>query len=295
MTDFLANTKTDSSKQLINYEYEYYELPENYSIYRGDNSLTLGSRFNNKRPLFFGTSEAAVKQYGMAFEIKTDRIYKLLAIDNQDTIDNIYDSIDEDIDIDEDQKSDLQKILNRNYGRTSGIRDSINESDVRLSKYLCKKGFDGYAIKQLKTDAGGFFHEEGMICEPASLQIHKQLTPETERRGKLEEQNIRQHSESLKDSRKKRQPNSSLFGSPAKSIRSLFESPVKSISNSLFADSPEPESIRRSYDSPVKSNRSLFPDSPDKTPPKRRNGGKRSRKMKSKKTKQIKSRKNKKH
>jgi hypothetical protein len=279
MTDFLANTKTDSSKELINYEYEYYELPKDYSIYRGDNSLTLGSRFNNKRPLFFGTSEEAVEQYGMAFEIKTDHIYKLLALDNQATIDNIYDSIDEDTDIDEDTKSDLQKILNRNYGRTSGIRDSINESDVRLSKYLCKKGFDGYAIKKLKTDAGGLFHEEGMICEPMSLQIARQLTPETERAGKLEEQNIREHAESLKQSRKKRPPNNSLFGSP-----------VKSISNSLFADSPEQESTSiRSYESPVKSKR-LFYDSP---PPKK--GGKRSRKMKSKKTKQIKSRKNKKH
>jgi hypothetical protein len=278
MTDFLANTKTDSSKELINYEYEYYELPKDYSIYRGDNSLTLGSRFNNKRPLFFGTSEEAVKQYGMAFEIITDRIYKLLALDNQDTIDNIYDSIDEDIDIDEDTKYDLQQILTRNYGRTSGIRDSKNESDVRLSKYLCKKGFDGYAIKQLKTDAGGLFHEEGMICEPASLQIHKQLTPEKERAGKLEEQNIRKHSESLKQSRKKRPiyedededklPNISLFGStPVKKVPSIsFESPVKQVPSISF-----------------------------ESPPPRKRGGKRSRKMKSKKTKQIKSRKNQKH
>jgi len=196
MSDLGSTLTSDETDGLY-----YYVLPEGFSLYRGDNSMTLETTFNNKttfnnrRPLFLGTKSEAVEQYGMVFELKTDKEYKLLALDEANTMKMIY----------EDAPDYIQTILERNYGygKKKKIRNSVNDKDVELSNYLCDMGFDGYAITSMETDFGGSFHEEIMICRPRTLRIIDQITDEIHRDRLMEEERLRKLGETMKEGRRK--------------------------------------------------------------------------------------------
>ena len=142
-----------------------------------------------------GTKSEAVEQYGMVFELKTDKKYELLALDEANTMKMIY----------EDAPDNIQTILERNYGygKKKKIRNSVNDKDVELSNYLCDMGFDGYAITSMETDFGGSFHEEVMICRPRTLRIIDQITDEIHRGRLMEEERLRKLGETMKEGRKK--------------------------------------------------------------------------------------------
>jgi hypothetical protein len=74
---------------------------------------------------------------------------------------------------------EIKTILERNYGHDSGFRDSIGEKDSEFSKYICSKGFDGYAIYTMKTRTGGRFHSEFMICDTTSMETVERVTTES--------------------------------------------------------------------------------------------------------------------
>ena len=147
----------------------YYILPSNFSIYRGDTSIDKKSfSFPNNTPFFFGTNVEEVEQYGIVFEFRTTREYKLIAIDNFQTQQRLY----------KNATPDIQQILKKNYGySTSGIqtRDSVSAKDIAFSNYLCKQGYDGYAINDMDTDLDKF-HQEIVICSPQTIQLVKQIT-----------------------------------------------------------------------------------------------------------------------
>lgn len=147
----------------------YYILPSNFSIYRGDTSIDKNSfSFPNNVPFFFGTNVEEVEQYGIVFEFKTTREYKLIAIDNFQTQQRLY----------KNAPSDIQDILKRNYGyspRGIQTRDSVSAKDIAFSNYLCKEGYDGYAINEMDTDLDRF-HQEIVICSPQTIQLVKQIT-----------------------------------------------------------------------------------------------------------------------
>jgi hypothetical protein len=145
----------------------YYILPAGNNLYRGDDQMSTDSKFIDKYT-YFGTNKDSVEQYGKVFKIQGGREYKLLALDNEDTINAIYENAPEIIQI----------ILERNYGYNNKIRISTPVSDNKLSAYLCEKGYDGYAISTMKTDFGGVFHKEVMICNPSGLEIVEQITGE---------------------------------------------------------------------------------------------------------------------
>ena len=158
----------------------YYFIPKDFPIYRGDTTIDANSfYFLANTPFFFGTNVEEVEQYGIVFEFKTTQEYKLLAIDNFETLQMLYKKAND--------YPDIQQILKRNYGYDiSGIkiRDSIAEKDITLSKWLCEHGYFGYGINKMKTELG-IFHQEIMICNAETVQLVKQITTDQKKIQKL--------------------------------------------------------------------------------------------------------------
>ena len=251
----------------------YYVIPTGFSIYRGDTSIDPNYfRFSANTPFFFGTNIEEVEQYGIVFEFKTTQEYKLVAIDNFETLRMLYQKAYD--------SPNIQQILKRNYGYTElGIkmRDSISEKDITLSKWLCENGYSGYAINNMKTEMG-IFHQEIMICNAESVQLVRQITTDATQiqRYRDKEQMVKM-GKSMDMNRKKKR-----FGDDN--------------SNSFVPKF-------NYYDNNEKQGMSLFnyDDTPPTTPKKINFGGKnkktktrkqkRTRKTRTKKTKRIKTRK----
>lgn len=143
--------------------YHVYTLPKGTTLYRGF------PRVRGRNPVrddfhFVTTNQLAASKYGVPFPLVTDREYKLLAMDHEDTLNRLYASA----------PRPIRHILDTNYGHgTMGSRDSVFDNDVTFSKYLCKLGHDGYATRKMENrDAGrADFHEELMFCDTSQLQI----------------------------------------------------------------------------------------------------------------------------
>jgi hypothetical protein len=188
----------------------YYIIPAGTRLFRGDIPP------NYKRPLdhitgpvFFGQTANGVLQYGIPFEFVTNSEIRLLALDK--SMKQIYDNAlaDHETLIDgEPAKEVIPSILNRNYGYSSGIRNSANAADTILTKYICEK-YSGYATNFMTTDANGKFHREIVICDKNRVDFVKKLT---EVNGKtvdenaiIEEQNLRKVAQQVADARAKAQ------------------------------------------------------------------------------------------
>ena len=250
----------------------YYIVPNDASLYRGDNNIFRdGGIETHKIPdkiYFFGANAEDVDQYGIVYEFTPDREYKLLALDDDTTMNVLYLN----------SSPEIQTILTENYGYNSSTskstkkRDSVLAKDMKLSIYLCNKGYDGYATNDMQTDTGDF-HKEIMICHPQNLLITRMVTPENKIPGKLADSQARKDKrDRAEEKNKKRRPMSSptsspttspptrsksaglfgtdespqgngLFGSPAKKSKGLFASPTKK-SKGLFG-SPTKKSKRR--------------------------------------------------
>ena len=135
---------------------------------------------------FFGVKDISPEyissyenEYGIIYEFITTRDYKLLALDDMETQRQIY----------RDAPERIQSILRTNYGYNEEgnplKRTSTNDADRELSKYLCGKGYEGYAIKNMVTDFGGEFHPEFMFCNIDGIQYVKQITTDEERINSL--------------------------------------------------------------------------------------------------------------
>ena len=205
----------------------YYFIPSGFSIYRGDttfynnlvnsNSNTL---FLPNTPFFFGTNIEEVEAYGVVFEFKTTQEYKLLAIDDFNTLQILYNNSS--------AYPDIQKILKKNYGyNVSGItiRDSVAEKDITFSKWLCEKGYSGYAINNMKIDIG-MFHQEIMVCHAESIVLVKQITTD---KKKIQEYKDEQQMVNMKksmDMKRKRIENEPSVFNYDKSVSSFnYDSP----------------------------------------------------------------------
>jgi len=245
----------------------YYNLPINSILYRGDNSIydKINHRerieFTDKSFTFFAIDPYSAEEYGIVFEFKTRKEYNLVALDNSETIERLYQSA----------PANIQTILGKNYGyvgTTSAdiIRNSESKQDKQLSKYLCDLGYDGYATNTMATEMGGTFHKEVMICHPQNITFIRQITTDFRQvdsmltKNKLRELNVmrkkpRRYDNDDNDDNDS-PPNFFAMG------EGLFQSPEKENHNN------SPIQINESlYESPVKQN--LF-DSPP------RRGGRRS-------------------
>ena len=183
----IENLKTETDENGI----KYYKIPIGYKLFKAtrevnekNNRITL---VNNK-PYFFGEYnmdpdyiKSYEELYGIIYKFETEREYKLLALDDYNTIKYIYDNIP-------DNKPDIKKILRENYGcdEKNKNRNSIGENDAELSKYLCnlisKQGnkiYEGYATKTMTTDFGGTFHPEYMICDVTNIKCNGRITTDS--------------------------------------------------------------------------------------------------------------------
>jgi len=185
-----------------------------------------------------GYIEDYEEEYGVIFEFVTTREYKLLALDDQATQEKLYETA----------PPSIQDILERNYGFETGVRDSQSDPDRDLSMYLCKQGYDGYAIQSMRTDMGGTFHPEFMICDVGGIQYVGQITPPNRAQRIIDEAKMRRISDQTMLNRKKGR----LSFSPAATT-----SPLQRVkSNSLFEDD-ENVSPPNAYRSPMSPPRSF--------------------------------------
>jgi hypothetical protein len=162
---------------------KFYQFPIGYPLFKASkyiNPLKPGITLELNTPYFFGLKNmndtyisSYEKEYGVIFEFKLLTPYKLLALDDPTTLAKLYET----------SPVNIQQILKSNYGFKSdflstnfGKRFSVENSDKELARYLCKIGFQGYAIYKMETDFGGTFHPELLICNCIGIKFVKQIT-----------------------------------------------------------------------------------------------------------------------
>jgi hypothetical protein len=147
----------------------YYIVPEGLTLFKATKKYDIrrkGLKLDPTGSYFFGVKnmhpqyiKSYEQEYGIIFEFKTNREYKLLALDNKSTQKHIH----------EIATPEIQEILKTNYGydenKDTLLRDSTSTNDIKLSRFLCENGYHGYAIHNMKTHLGGVFHDELMICK----------------------------------------------------------------------------------------------------------------------------------
>jgi hypothetical protein len=181
-----------------------YSLPAGSTIYRGD--MMIYDKIRRGEPVrfdshfvFFSVSPEIVEEYGVVLEFSTTRDYTLLALDNKETLGNLYMNA----------PPNIQSILERNYGysptRDSILRYSVSKNDKQLSQYLCDLGYDGYATNTMSTDEGGQFHKELMICRPESIEFVGQVTTdETQIRSMEDALKMRDMGKEMREKRRRK-------------------------------------------------------------------------------------------
>lgn len=179
----------------------YYIIPPNYPLFKATKTLRKGDILSlasnklyffglkNMNPSYIDEYEA---EYGVIFEFRTKKEYKLVALDDQGTVNTLYQSAPENI----------QMILRRNYGYGTGIRYSDSGKDRELSLYICSLGKDGYAVHGMPTEGGGTFHTELMICKSEGVEYVGQVTDEMRIEGIIERGKIEQLGKRMEESRR---------------------------------------------------------------------------------------------
>ena len=183
--------------------FKYYNIPVNYPLFKATKTF-----FDDKRTLtlqpnklyFFGIKDITPSYiedyeelYGVIFEFKTTKHLRLLALDDPDTMSQLY----------ENAPSNIKIILERNYGYFTGIRDSVPGPDDEFSKYICSLDKQGYSIFNMATDMGGRFHPEFMICNATnSVELVGQITTEPNVNSILRKADITRHAETMKAARR---------------------------------------------------------------------------------------------
>lgn len=186
--------------------YKYYVVPKGYPLFKAlktfrdptDISLIL----KPNAPYFFGLKNLDPdyiydyeEEYGVIFEYITTEPIELLALDDTQTINKLYNEPD--------TPSEIKSILTNNYMKT---RLSESGPDRIFSNYLCQRNIfgNGYAIYEIETDFGGKFHPELMICNASKyVKYVKQITTDPKRIEEIIQQGkLKQMTDDLEQSRK---------------------------------------------------------------------------------------------
>ena len=271
----------------------YYSLPKGTVLYRGDSGSNSEIMSLENIITFFGFDKENVEEnYGVTYEFKTNKKLKLIALDkiglDNDSKTNFLAIIKKKCGKNEEEYEKIKRILYENYGYKNGIRTSVSKNDKTISQFICEefKDYQGYACEEMKTDFGGIFHSEAMICKPNdNLVGGKIVTEESKIIGMREKHTERSQRPPVEKKTKSR-------------IFDKDESSEDERSNSIFFDnyeSSEDESLSRDLNL---EKRRMSEDDDYDTPPKRlfggKNGGKNGVKRKTKKQKTNSRRKNKK-
>ena len=122
----------------------YYIIPEKTDLYHGSNTLSSEHDFKENQHTFFALNEEYARKYaksnkGKVFKYKLKDKLQLVAMDKPN--EQLY----------QDATVDIKYIMDENYGfHNEYKRKSIGEEDRKLSKYLCKNGYKGYAANYMK-------------------------------------------------------------------------------------------------------------------------------------------------
>jgi hypothetical protein len=129
-------------------------------LFRGDSSVKLRANYQLQDSItFFGLDKENVEHnYGITFEFVVQKPMTLIAIDQNIGNPAFLQRLNE----------KMKRILDVNYGYTSGLRNSTPRSDMKLSEFIRDNlsEYDGYGCDQTRTDSGGTFHSEIMVCHP---------------------------------------------------------------------------------------------------------------------------------
>ena len=138
-----------------------------------------------KSPAYFGFDEPNVSEnYGFAFAYTTTQTYELLAIDSKKTLAYLW-GLAED-------NARVKRSLTMGFGYDPTvldkpqIRTSNEDLDYVLVGFLCENRLNGYAGDYIRTDSGGQFHPECVMCSDENRKINVELNPEynvDEKRG----------------------------------------------------------------------------------------------------------------
>lgn len=195
--------------------YNYYVVPKGYPLFKASkifsNTNSISLILEPNKPYFFGLKNNDPdyitnyeEEYGVIFEYITLEPIELLALDNEKTMNKLYNEA----------PKDIQIILEKNYGFNTKSRLSESGPDRIFSNYLCEIGQPGYAIYEMDTDFGGTFHPELLICNATKyVRYVKQVTINPKRiREIVDMGKMRQITNTLEQSRKEaRKINNSLF------------------------------------------------------------------------------------
>jgi hypothetical protein len=166
---------------------EYFHEDEHYDTYKIPAGTKLFKSYRDtlakwsidkvipvKSPAYFGFDEPNVsKNYGFAFAYKTTEPYELLAIDSKKTLGYLWGLAE--------GNEHVKRSLTMGFGYDPTvpdkpqIRTSNEDLDYLLVSFLCEKGLNGYAGDYIRTDGGGQFHPECVMCGDP---IHVKLNPE---------------------------------------------------------------------------------------------------------------------
>ena len=158
-------------------DYDTYRIPAGTKLFKSYRDKlekwSLDKVFPVKSPAYFGFDEPNVSEnYGFAFAYKTTQPYELLAIDSKKTLAFLWDLAKD--------REDVRRTLSVCFGYDPNepktqIRTSYEDLDYVLVRFLCEKGYAGYAGDYIATEGGGRFHPECVMCGDP---IHVELNPE---------------------------------------------------------------------------------------------------------------------
>ena len=158
--------------------YDTYQIPAGTKLFKSYrkqlSQWTPDQVFPLNGPAYFGFDEPNVSaNYGFAFAYKTMQPYELLAIDSKKTLGYLW-GLAKDNEL-------VKRSLTMGFGYDPNnqakpqIRTSNEDLDYLLVSFLCEKGLNGYAGDYIRTDGGGQFHPECVMCGDP---IYVELNPE---------------------------------------------------------------------------------------------------------------------
>jgi hypothetical protein len=184
----------------------YYIIPSGYKLFKATKEYNGKDSCINLEPsgfYFFGEHnkdtdyiEGYEELYGIIFEFVTTREYKLLALDDKETQNTIYNN--------NTVPKNIKTILTENYGYYDNKRNSVGEKDKKISEYLCGKDYDGYAIQSMETDFGGEYHPEFMICKIDGVECVGRITSDKRVEEILKDVRYKKMTENLKFNRNRK-------------------------------------------------------------------------------------------
>jgi hypothetical protein len=187
-------------------------------IYKGDDEKYVYEYDGTKKvtftpgPVFFALSPEVAYTYGdVTFAFKLNRDLIVVDLDDRATLASLY----------EKAPRKIKHIITNNYGFSEeGTRISDSDSDRAFSQFLCEYDINGYVLRHAKTDFGGTFHPEIMLCDAEKdISFHGVVTDIS----KINVKDLKQKIASKKHAKKPRKKRETEIDSPPLLKKILFD------------------------------------------------------------------------